>query len=383
MQRFFTGIVLLITMGIGAQEEVDSTALKQAQLEKRRELEQRIYEEELQQKAYDDRYYQMLKKSVQQLERQESQAYDSLVQFAPMQGEGESAYNLEKYIEVTSVMYDVEFEDHIEDRPRIKGPSQYDSRIEPTQLNAGVAWQHEILLRSESIGMLIEVENLQQVSKTVYKLDISQSLGEKLNLCKDEAFYSQPSIGVGTAFIFDQKSMLTALHVLERPLKFYVVVFNYKIISKNGVVNAFVAEDDIYYPQQIIRKNDEVDIVEFSVDRNFNRPVLQWANSKNIDEENSEVYTIGFPSGLPMKIALNASILENDHPFYYYTSLDSFQGNSGSPVFHFNTHKVIGVLVSGELDYRFNGNCNESPVCSYPYCKGEKVIRIEEILNNL
>lgn len=383
MLRLATCLLVFVTSGIRAQEEVDSTALKQAQLEKRRELEQRIYEEELQQKAYDDRYYQMLKKREQQLERQESQAYDSLVQFAPMQGEGEHAYDLEKYFEATSVMYDVVFEDSKEDRPRINGPSQYDSRIEPIQLDPGVPWQHEMLVRSESVGMVVELENLQQVSKTVYKLDISQSLGEKLSLCKDEAFYDQPCTGIGTAFITDTKSMLTALHVLERPLRFYAVIFNYQVISKNGVVNAFIQQDDIYFPQQILNSNNELDVALFSVDRNFNRPVLQWENAKHKKNENSEVYTIGFPSGLPMKIALNASVLEAQHPLYFYTSLDSFQGNSGSPVFNFNTHKVIGVLVSGELDYRFNGNCNESPVCSYPYCKGEKVMRIEEIMNNL
>lgn len=382
MQHLAIGIVLFITTGIWAQD-VDSTALKQAQLEKRRELEQRIYDNELQQKAYDDRYYQILKQRQQQLERQKAVTYDSLAPFEPLQGEGESAYEVEKYIKATSIMYDIVFEDPKEDRPHITGPSQYDSRIEPIHLDRGVPWQHEIRVRSESVGMLVEIENLQQVSKTVYKLDISQSLGEKLNLCKDQAFYNQPSIGVGSAFIFDKKSMITAMHVLERPLQFYAVVFNYQVITKYDVVNAFIAEDDIYYPQQITKKNDELDVVEFSVDRNFNRPVLQWENSKNIKKDNSEVYTIGFPSGLPMKIALNASILEAQHPLYFYTSLDSFQGNSGSPVFNFNTHKVIGVLVSGELDYRFNGNCNESPVCSYPYCKGEKVMRIEAIMNNL
>ena len=143
-----------------------------------------------------------------------------------------------------------------------------------------------------------------------------------------------------------------------------------------------ISKDDIYYPQEVTKKNEEMDAVVFSVDRNFNRPILEWEKSTAIHKEKNEIYSIGYPNGLPIKVALNASITENENYFYYYTSLDSFQGNSGSPVFNFYTNKVIGVLVSGEIDYRFNGSCYEIPSCAYPYCKGEKVMRMEEIVRN-
>lgn len=275
-------------------------------------------------------------------------------------------------------------QDQIEDSTdRLIGPSQYDSRIEPLQLNEDIGWQKDIHTITESVGILVDIEKLNQISKTSYQLDISHKLGEVYKLCPDEAFFNQASLGVGTAFIYDKKIMLTALHVLERPLQKYVVVFGYKIINPNGLVSVFIDKDDIYYPQKVLKKNTELDVVAFSVDRNFNRPVLEWENSKTIKKEESEIYMLGYPSGLPLKLALNASILENNHPFYFYTTLDSFQGNSGSPVFNFYTNKVIGVLVSGEVDYKFNGNCNFSPLCKYPYCRGEKVIRIEEIVNQL
>ena len=123
------------------------------------------------------------------------------------------------------------------------------------------------------------------------------------------------------------------------------------------------------------------DVFIYELDRPLDRPILEWKKSSSLKVRN-EVYMIGHPSGIPKKIAVNASIIENKHAQYFYTSLDSFQGNSGSPVFDFNSHKVIGILVSGELDYTFNGNCNELNFCKYPYCKGEKVIRIENIMNN-
>lgn len=264
---------------------------------------------------------------------------------------------------------------------RLLGPSQYDSRIEPLQLNEDIDWQKRIHTVTESVGIIVEIEKINSISKTSYQLDISQKLGEVYKLCPDEAFFNQPTLGVGTAFIYDKKSMLTALHVLERPLKKYAVIFGYKIINPNGIVHIFIDKDDIYYPQKILKKNTELDVVEFTVDRNFNRPVLEWEHSKKNKKEESEIYMLGYPNGLPLKLALNASIIENNHPLYFYTSLDSFQGNSGSPVFNFFTNKVIGILVSGEIDYKFNGNCNYSSLCKYPYCKGEKVVRIEEVIN--
>lgn len=264
---------------------------------------------------------------------------------------------------------------------RLLGPSQYDSRIEPLQLSEDIEWQKRIHTITESVGIIVEIEKLNPISKTSYQLDISQKLGIVYRLCPDEAFYNQSVTGVGTAFINSKKSMLTALHVLESPLQKYAVLFGYKIINPNGLVSIFIDADDIYYPQKILKKNSELDVVEFSVDRNFNRPALDWENSKTLKKEDSEIYMLGYPSGLPLKLALNASILDNDHPLYFYTSLDSFQGNSGSPVFNFYTNKVIGILVSGEIDYKFNGNCNYSPLCKYPYCKGEKVVRMEEVIN--
>lgn len=263
---------------------------------------------------------------------------------------------------------------------RLIGPSQYDSRIEPLQLDKDLEWQNKILQITESVGMIVEREKLTSISKNLYQLDISQNLGKVYRLCPNEAFFSQPIAGVGTAFICNEKNMLSALHVFERPLEHYAIVFGYKIISKNGVVDVFIDKNDIYYPQSLFKKDEELDVVEFIVDRKFNRPVLEVENSKAIDQRESEIYMVGYPNGLPIKLALNASIVENDHQLYFYTSLDSFQGNSGSPVFNFYTNKVIGILVSGEIDYKFNGNCNEVPLCKYPHCKGEKVIRIEQVL---
>lgn len=264
---------------------------------------------------------------------------------------------------------------------RLFGPSQFDSRIEPLQLNPSIEWQNKLLQCSNSVGMIVEKEKLTSISNDLYQLDNMTSLGEKFNLCPKEAFYNQPIVGVGTAWVVGEQTLLTAWHVLERPVSHYVVVFGYQIINKNGVVNSFIPKSEIYEITAISQKNEELDVAEIKVNKTINRPALEWENTFFDPKKNNEIYMIGYPSGLPMKLALNAAVEENTHPYYFYTSLDGFQGNSGSPVFNFYTNKVIGILVSGEIDYKFNGTCYSSPLCKYPYCKGEKVIRIEQVMN--
>ena len=59
------------------------------------------------------------------------------------------------------------------------------------------------------------------------------------------------------------------------------------------------------------------------------------------------VYTLGHPCGLPLKLAANASVLSADTPAFY-TDLDTFSGNSGSPVFDAATHALLGIVIEGQ-----------------------------------
>lgn len=60
-----------------------------------------------------------------------------------------------------------------------------------------------------------------------------------------------------------------------------------------------------------------------------------------------EVTMLGFPLGLPMKIADRARVLKDDpSQNAIVTNLDAFEGNSGSPVFN-SRNEVVGILVRG------------------------------------
>ena len=66
----------------------------------------------------------------------------------------------------------------------------------------------------------------------------------------------------------------------------------------------------------------------------------------------------GHPSGLPRKITANASVTDNESRTRFTTNLDSFGGNSGSPIFASPSNLLIGILVEGRPDYVPRGSCN-------------------------
>lgn len=266
-------------------------------------------------------------------------------------------------------------------KKRLVGPTQFDSRIEMHQLTPTIDWQNNILKNCESIAIIIEKSNIKKITKNYYYLQTTTTLGSYFNLCSDVPFNKQPILKGGSGFIISDNSMITAAHVFQKPLSEYMVVFGYRLIYANNVVENFLKISDVYFPKEVVKNHSTNDLIEFRVDRKFDRPALQLGSSTSAKERN-EVYMIGHPSGLPLKISVNSSIIDNTPLQYFYTTLDSFMGNSGSPVFDSLTNTVIGILVSGEVDFQYNGNCNRNAVCRISECIGEKVVRVEMLQYN-
>ena len=263
--------------------------------------------------------------------------------------------------------------------PYKKGPSPYDSRIELSQLDKNFEWENKILKNARSVGIIVEKEQLFRVSETHYQVISEVSLKQRYNLCDSEPFTTQPSLGIGTAFLIDSITMCTAAHVFERPLKHYVIVFDYNFNSDQLSMDKLLPTEQVYELKDFVKKNSliEYDIQLFSLKKSVNVKPLNLAQNFDFTKKNF-VYAIGHPLGIPKKVSLNARILENKpSQAFFYTSLDAFQGNSGSPVFDLQSHAVIGILVSGEIDFEELGGCLRSTLCKPPFCDGEKIIKID------
>ena len=101
-------------------------------------------------------------------------------------------------------------------------------------------------------------------------------------------------------------------------------------------------------------------------------------------EDKDLVILMGHPMGLPLKIDLGPNgqgntVRQNSHHLHFVANLDSYAGNSGSPVLNARTGLVEGILIGGEqedflLDTK-NG-CYQSKHCPLDACRGEAVLRI-------
>jgi S1-C subfamily serine protease len=268
--------------------------------------------------------------------------------------------------------------EYLPKRRIINGPNQFDSRVDPQSLDPKQLWAKKMLSNSFSVAVVVEKANLKKISAGLYQVDDSRKLKSAYQLCPGEAFADQPVVGMGTAFVIGTRQMLTAGHVFSGPPENYAVIFGYEIISKTGTYERLVSADSVYFPTKLAKQSPILDIRLFEVDRDIKAPAFKWSTERQL-AIGEPVYMIGHPYGLPKKIAANASIQDNTGLGYFYTTLDAFAGNSGSPVFRLQTNELIGVLVSGEVDFKWNGSCNVSNICRIPYCRGEKVIRITAI----
>lgn len=262
----------------------------------------------------------------------------------------------------------------------LQGPTQFDSRIEIAELNPLVPAQLDVLKNSRSVGMIIRKEDLLQVTDSVYQLNNSLTLKEKYHLCTGEAFESEPVAGDGTAFLVSNHEVLTASHVISAGIEKYALIFGFQLINKQGAYVLFIPKRDIYQFSGVSYRSETEDIIRIKLNRITDRPALK-VNKLKIITPGRPIYMLGYPAGLPLKAAMNASILSLDNQNSFYTSLDAFQGNSGSPVFDLQTNEVIGILVSGANDFVWNGGCNISALCRIPYCKGEKARTIPVTLH--
>jgi hypothetical protein len=113
-----------------------------------------------------------------------------------------------------------------------------------------------------------------------------------------------------------------------------------------------------------------------------NHAIAQIRQTARIADD-QEVHVIGHPVGLPTKVAGGAAVRENKQPAFFVANLDTYGGNSGSPVFNSSNHVVEGVLVRGDTDFVAQGDCNVSLVCPDTGCRGEDCTRTTEFAHLL
>ena len=204
-------------------------------------------------------------------------------------------------------------------------------------------------------------------------------------LCRQEAFRTQPSPALGSAFLVTPRIIATAHHCLnEETFAARCLIFDFET-DANGLAPIQFSVDSIYGCSRYVAgafSSDGADWALIELDRPVvGRPAL--ALSQDPCAVGLPLYVIGHPSGLPKKIAGNAEIRDNSAATHFVANLDTYGGNSGSPVFNALTHEVEGILVRGDTDFVPLGDCYASLICPINGCRGEDCSRISPIVEFL
>ncbi|EFM11044.1 peptidase S1 and S6 chymotrypsin/Hap [Paenibacillus curdlanolyticus YK9] len=211
------------------------------------------------------------------------------------------------------------------------------------------------------------------------------SYGEQNGLCEDERFYKQPIGAFCSGFLMAPQVIATAGHcVADSDITQIRVVFGFRMKSATEAVTR-LPNSEIYRVSSVIAQkltNGAADWALLKLDRPVvnHEPVTIRKQGKV--ENKAKLHLIGYPAGLPIKVAGDAEVLLNQKPTHFAASLDAFHGNSGSPVFNSSTNEVEGILVRGEVDFVSNGSCNVANVCTTA-CKGEDCTRTTEFSEHL
>jgi V8-like Glu-specific endopeptidase len=218
-----------------------------------------------------------------------------------------------------------------------------------------------------------------------FEVPPSKRMGKRL--CEAVRFSDQPTPGTCSGFLIAQDLLVTAGHCSKVPNFCFGTswVFDFQVNPTTKKAGLDIKESNIYKCKSVISSAQTealgLDYALIQLDRPVvGREPLEIRSSTEI-AVNTNLFVIGSPVGLPLKIAGGAKVRETSHPFHFSANLDTFNGNSGSAIFNASTGVVEGILVLGETDYVLNKkkSCFQEMKCEDGECRGETVTRMTAI----
>lgn len=209
------------------------------------------------------------------------------------------------------------------------------------------------------------IEN-QQSDDGLINLDFP-TMEDHYLLCSDEKFAKQPTTMIScSGFLIADDLLVTAGHCMVNvgqannqvtPMcSDFNWLFDFYYTSKRQDILHDLASESVVGCSKVLfakhmgTDDKRMDFAVIKLARSYpNRPKIKISTEKV--NKGQPVHIMGFPSGLPLKYAGNAFVL-NDRPGsqYFEANIDAVGGNSGSPVFN-SKGEAIGILVRGNDDF--------------------------------
>lgn len=230
-----------------------------------------------------------------------------------------------------------------------------------------------------------------KIEKSRQKIKVTTAKKNQLknsnDVCDGERFLDEPTHGLCTGFLVGSDLIMTARHCLPSIVscKNFVWMFDYTDENLDESGNVEVREKDIYECKEILThstsRNRKHDFAVFRVNRKVQGRTPLKLEENYRGQIGDSIGMIGSPLGLPLKIARVGEILSEEDRYSFQVNVDTYGGNSGSPVFDSRTMKVLGILVAGEPDFVYSSTlkCNRSRRYLSERWKGERAYRVDLI----
>ncbi|QDV25282.1 trypsin-like serine peptidase [Aureliella helgolandensis] len=210
----------------------------------------------------------------------------------------------------------------------------------------------------ESVCCVVDRSAVKKLSSGKYLVELNGTYERLHGTCKDERFSEQPLLSYCTGFIVRDDIIATAGHctITQAQAENACFIFGFQLDDSGTIsTSALILEaDQVFFGKTLLDREQAPatgsDWALIQIDRKIpGRDNVNFFNGKIPD--NHQVYVIGNPIGLPTKIADNAAVTNNSPDAYFQANLDTYGGNSGSPVFSSQSHELVGILVRGGQDF--------------------------------
>ena len=226
----------------------------------------------------------------------------------------------------------------------------------------------------------------------------TDNFGDKLNLCPGEKFRDQTIGAFCSGSLVGPDLVITAGHCVTDQIKCDKtrLVFGYAVKQEGLQAPVTIDWNDVYTCKKIVKRFQGAepagattsglgpDYALIQLTRKVTGHTPLAISRKSALKQGDGIFVIGHPVGLPVKASDDATVRDASPAGYFVTNLDTFGGNSGSPVFNSRTKLVEGILVRGDEDFMQSpAGCTTMATYAQDGGRGEDVTKISELQDSI